>query len=214
MTLPSEITGALETFGPRCVQVAEGRWEIALELMAPSGLKFYWDLQSLNIQKVGGALISEPLTLAPSGVPGEEVKQFTLLYPAEHGVMRTLFDKWDFGWDDFAFAETGKHPLPETNHPSLVAKRKAAALAIFDAMAEDGPVILTRMMNASCTVRFFPVLPRERADYWADVVWKFRVQHYGMDAGAEDEDSGMSFSTRKEVLRLARKFGTYILGGE
>jgi len=211
MNYPNIIEQVLNQMGENVKMIESGHWQViqALQESEPEAMctAACWDNNVFAIAKVGGALIKEYAPLQ-SGCMGSS--QMALLYPAEHLKMRTFFDKWDFGWDEFTSVMDGKHPLPAPNTRELISLRKAKALEIFDTMATEVPVMLVKISRSSADVVFGKLPTRERVDHWANVTWNAYCEYYGREDETRVDPEGAH--TKKDCFRLARKFGYFHLG--
>lgn len=211
MNYPNIIVQALNQLGEGVKMTEPGHWQVIKAPQEPEPGAMYtatcWDNNVFAVVKVGGALIKEDSPLQNGGMG---FSQLSLLYPAEHSKMRTFFDKWDFGWDEFTSVLDGKHPLLTPNTRELIAMRKAKALEIFDAMAAEVPVMLVKISRSSADVVFGKLPARERVDHWANLTWNAYCENYGREDETRVDPEGAH--TKKDCFRLARKFGYFHLG--
>lgn len=180
-------------------------WEIVLDIEAlnRSG-RMVADLERIYL---------EPVRQAGAAVIDLPAEQRRIMYPISIPLIRDLLVEVGFGIDDYINPIDGEPLAPDLNSADKIKQRLDKALAIFDEMTAERPMTVTRVHRTSIwlNTRDGPP-PREWADKWAGRMWDYFLENKSEATFVPGFIPGDSL-TKKEFLRLARKFGHFMLGG-
>lgn len=213
MQPPKAIQDIIDYFGNKAVRIQRGYWKIFEspdhEITGIQNWRMYWDYHFNDVKECGGALIKCYGDFSSTEWKGANDLRFDLIWPTNHQIMRDLFKELDFGLDGFRSVFTGL-PVQAADAPDKIDERRRVALDIFDAMADEAPLVLSRISSYCAHVDFVDIPSPERADHWVNVLWDFYLRYYGRD----DEKmvklpADMQVSER---YRLGRKYGSFMLG--
>lgn len=142
-------------------------------------------------------------------LPNEEQR---IGYPRNQAYMCSLFAEVHFGFDDYGHPATGLPVVKGVNSPSRVQARREDAIRLFNELAMECPIVVTRIGPTSASVRTIEKPNKEWAKMWAENLWNYYLKHKSEHLVPEMVDSVHSF-TKRECFRLAREHGVFLFGG-
>lgn len=168
-----------------------------------------WEKHYQKIISDGGTCI---LLLLPNtnSFQTEAKRAIEINYPVSHAYMNFLIEKIGFGLSGFGELAQGKGYLRTgMNSEERVLERRTEALKIIKGMQAEARVVLTQLVETKATIKMPGSHDQKFLEKWGMQVWEFYKNFYQTDVDIHPVHS----FTRSDCLRLAKKFGSFNLGG-